>query len=846
MPPLLAASLRVVAFPLEVIPQDFYNAHDFNYAKNWGDWIIDKCYCKFQDFADNYYFDDLFNQFHAVHLNLIITGSVIVVKKIISVATAFLMLCCMIPFAAFADVLDACPKCGERTYVTEADLEAPLTDALGFPVKYTVKHCSSCGYAYYEWLVFGIPGYQEFDKGGYGQFTDYLANWLHEKFGVGANGLIMSQGNKPGGVGRKDLGYVDENGTPSVSPQGQYVTTGTFRLGRYLTSSDNVKYYDYSYPYSVVNNDGSVFYSYNGSQLHLITSVKSGINLYGAFEADFPKGKKFYYIPAGEQVWFTRYGPNTAYAGGSAGKSDPTLVNSSQFTGTTTDEHAYLKYYSSAFYITFYANTDKTYDFSLTVPVYYYFVDENENPTSKSSIVINNNKWVGNIYTDNSTNLTYIYPQYTTINNAGDTITNISNNPIIYNNTTNQYYTYDTVTNNYYYITYGDTPATPTPSPSPTPDPDNPSVAPTPTPTPGGDTGDATGILAVLVEIRDNMIQGFLDIKAAFVAGFAELSAKFTLAIENLNVNIQNIFDKKFPDQSTPETALPTPSPSPAPLDPILPETQNLIIPKMNSNTFTDEHGTWVASGSSKYSDVFDYFRAFDRSTELWETNVSPSNLQIEIPDPENYYIDGYIMKVSKFTNRYAKEWTLQGSDDGETWNDLDTQKGQDLSDQTEHKYSLTLRKAYKYYRLNMSNYASSMCSLSHFNLLGYDAKDVVTPTPSPTDPPSPSPAPDPGTDPTPVPTPSGGTVPAPGGDSNISGGDDEGLFGWLWDLLKDLVKAILKAIFKILSNILGFLIWIVERVGLLLPFMPAPAIAALGAGVVLIFVIRIIRFIRG
>ena len=96
------------------------------------------------------------------------------------------------------------------------------------------------------------------------------------------------------------------------------------------------------------------------------------------------------------------------------------------------------------------------------------------------------------------------------------------------------------------------------------------------------------------------------------------------------------------------------------------------------------------------------------------------------------------------------------------------------------------------------------------------------------------------------MPTPGGGTVPAPGGDSNISGGDDEGLFGWLWDLLKDLVKAILKAIFKILSNILGFLIWIVERVGLLLPFLPAPAIAALGAGVVLIFVIRIIRFIRG
>lgn len=64
--------------------------------------------------------------------------------------------------------------------------------------------------------------------------------------------------------------------------------------------------------------------------------------------------------------------------------------------------------------------------------------------------------------------------------------------------------------------------------------------------------------------------------------------------------------------------------------------------------------------------------------------------------------------------------------------------------------------------------------------------------------------------------------------------------------MLKDLVKAILKAIFKVLSGILGFLIWLVERVGLLFPFLPAPAVAALGAGVVLVFVIKIIRFIRG
>ena len=95
--------------------------------------------------------------------------------------------------------------------------------------------------------------------------------------------------------------------------------------------------------------------------------------------------------------------------------------------------------------------------------------------TTTNNITINNNTWNGNIYTDNSTNLTYIYPQYTTVNENNETVTNISTNPIIYNNETKQYYTYDQTTKNYYYIYYGSD----SPTPSPTPD-------PTPTPTPGG------------------------------------------------------------------------------------------------------------------------------------------------------------------------------------------------------------------------------------------------------------------------------------------------------------------------------------------------------------------------
>ena len=428
------------------------------------------------------------------------------------------------------------------------------------------------------------------------------------------------------------------------------------------------------------------------------------------------------------------------------------------------------------------------------------------------SIKANDKEVTGTIYHDSVNNYYYAYDDNDNCtvyvqNKKGDVIGDIT-----YNTTENTY-----VTNIYPGATTGEDEATPTP-----------------TPEPGGDTGDTSSILDVLVEIRDNMIQGFADLKATLVQGWADLSANFTLAIENLNLNITNIFNKKFPDQSTPETAQPSPSPSPSPepVDPILPDTQNYIIPKMNNNTFIDEHGTWIASGSSKYSDVFDFFRAFDRSTsEIWETNVSPSYLQIEIPDPENYYIDGYIMRISKFDNRYPKDWTLQGSDDGETWDDLDTQTGQNLSDKAEHKYTLTLRKAYKYYRVNMSNYASSMCSLSHFNLLGYDAEDVVTPTPSP------SPTPDPGTDPTPAPT------DKPSGDTNnfwnfvFPGGNDDGT--------ENGHKGILWALISLLIAVVTFVLGLGSAYSYVFPFLPAGLVTTIHICVLVLLLFAIIKFVR-
>ena len=776
-------------------------------------------------------------------------------KKIISLLLSFVLLLSVACPVAFADSDSATHT---HTWVDTAvsfDMEV-----CGFSVKINVKKCDGCGWylhtANVVGLQFSYPSVHSL-RALDGELIDALTSFVVRALGSNANLKPYQTGGSAGtgGVGRNPSGYDDNNGA-LIGSSGTQRVRATFKF--FVKADSNGQPIE-----SFSTGDSSIYATGTPGQVIITSSASNnhGVSFGGGY---FPVIQEpgYYTLPEGTEVYnFQSYQGNTSYP--STPRVSTTLSGYGPSNAyrtlyiSPTDTYIYF-FYCSDFrnenkFSVGYSSTNgsgSTYSFHSgtngrkvihaphDIYLEYTPISSGSGVKSYTQYNINNNTWNGNIYVDNSTNLTYIYPQYTTINNEGDTITNISNNPIIYNNTTNQYYTYDTVTNNYYYITY----EAPSPSPSPSPSPE-PSETPAPTPVPGGDTGDTTGILAVLVEIRDNMIQGFADIKATLVQGWADLSANFTLAIENLNLNITNIFNKKFPDKSTPETAQPSPSPSPSPepVDPILPDTQNLIIPKMNSNTFTDEHGTWVASGSSKYSGVFDFFYAFDRSTaNFWETNVSPSYLQIEIPDPESYYIDGYIMRISKFNNRYAKDWTLQGSDDGKTWDDLDKQTGQNLSDMEEHKYPLTLRKAYKYYRVNMSNYASSMCSLSHFNLLGYDAKDVVTPTPAPTNPPSPSPTPDPGETPTPTPAPT--DKPSNGNTNNFwnfvfPGGNDDGT--------ENGHKGILWALISLLIAVVTFVLGLGSAYSYVFPFLPAGLVTTIHICVLVLLLFAIIKFVR-
>ena len=470
-------------------------------------------------------------------------------KRLISFFLVFSFLLSLFSVSAFAD--DA------HQHTFENKREYDLTNLPdGYQIPFTVYEapCSGgCGYSEYSWNIFGISG-KFVDKTGTPALTVYkhYREWFESTYGKNASAQIIDASNAganiPAPGGRNPKGYGDEGkadvnasgvGCIWVEPFGISNAGEGFSKKAPSSCITGSSPSGTSFPFS----DGYIRCTY------YFKAPFTGLYYVGSFGNPFDVGTASLF-----------YGGKWNLFG------KPKTFDSVYYRSISLNKGDEC-YYTYCFVTRVNASGAPFRSYLNKIPI---FVDPlaDSSITATNNITINNNTWNGNIYTDNSTNLTYIYPQYTTINEKNETVTNISNTPIIYNNETKQYYTYDQTTKNYYYITYN------APSPSPTPAPtEKPggSISTPETGKPGGDTGDTTGILAVLVEIRDNMIQGFLDIKAAFVAGFAELSANFTLAIENLNVNIQNTFNKKFPDQSTPETAQPTPTPRPEPTETPLP-----------------------------------------------------------------------------------------------------------------------------------------------------------------------------------------------------------------------------------------------------------------------------------
>lgn len=490
------------------------------------------------------------------------------------------------------------------------------------PISVDVTRCSKCNVYKHALNVLGFK-FTYYSLSGLKTPDGELLDFLNYNLAI-VLGKFSTATKVPSGIGRKNLpGYEDDSGTAHVSKEGKlkfvahpcWLDVGEQESNKF-TLTDPYK------PYRVEEEDedyGLYVYDWLGynngiSHFSLYTQPLSDDMGYGNFDfywiidsgfvpgtyyvaADQPTVKNYYSKYGAEpQILKTKAGeynlPNDSYWGlGNLGLSDYNAV---------WHERRW-----------FYAENAKSTSIDIYLYPFLVTCDPTENPVEeKKEVTIEDNKFTGNIYVDNSTNITYIYPKYTTVNVNNETVIEVADHPLIYNPESKTYYVYDQTTNNYYYINYEADP-TPTPSPAPTVTPaptPAPTEEPSPSPAPGNDHCDHTGIIAVLEEIRDKMVAGFTDItanihvdmvdfkaavvagftdittnitavvadfKAAVVAGFADISANFQLAIDNLNINIQNFFNKKMEDlpeptptpSPTPEPSNPTPSPSPAPTD---------------------------------------------------------------------------------------------------------------------------------------------------------------------------------------------------------------------------------------------------------------------------------------
>ena len=413
-------------------------------------------------------------------------------KRVLALFLCLIMTFCMVCPSAFADVEgDLMPN---HTHDWKPCTIGGFTGEIaGITVGVEVTQCSDCGWYKHTCNFFGyklnyysIVGFTNLG----GELATWVANNVYNILGKNASAKKYETGGGSGdgssGVGRRPSGYVDDTGTPSFNVDGNLIFYAPI-TGWSVDSSYK----------SCGIADTSIHPSFSDGQ-HVTGTfpLRSGYKGTEYFKAvayfTAPVSGK-YYLYNGDVVGLIKSPDFASY------KATVSWGSSSYVRLSQGDKRA--AYCSSGFLDR--KSSNSTYE-AIGYGFHMMVVPDEVTVNKQTNITINQNVWNGNIYQDNSTNLTYIYPQYTTINENNETITNISENPIIYNNETKQYYTYDTVTNNYYYIYYNSDP-TPTPTPDPGTD-------PTPTPEPGEDTGDTSGIMKILQEIKAVLVNGFAGI----------------------------------------------------------------------------------------------------------------------------------------------------------------------------------------------------------------------------------------------------------------------------------------------------------------------------------------------
>ena len=396
-------------------------------------------------------------------------------KRILSYFLVFALLLSMIPLVTFADEHQHTFGDNKRGL----DMGS-LPDEYSCPATFYETPCESlCGYSKYEWTFAGASD-SFVDVSGLNALQVYSRwrKWFEKAYGASANLEKMDTTNAganiPASGGRNPKGYGDEGKADVTSAGAGVVWAEPFGTAQNITK---LGFYKDAPAGTVitgasVSGTSSIWTRYFRPLYYFIAPV-TGLYYVGSAGSPYDMGTFSFF---NRNSWHLLY-------------CDAKYANSYEYSITLQKgEGCYFEYY--------FLDDDLArgcpYRYSLNnIPIYIEPLGDSSITTVNNITITNNNysqTWNGNIYTDNSTNLTYIYPQYTTVNEKNETVTNISNTPIIYNNETKQYYIYDQTTKNYYYINYGATPTptpapteTPTPSPEPTEEP-----SPSPTPTPGG------------------------------------------------------------------------------------------------------------------------------------------------------------------------------------------------------------------------------------------------------------------------------------------------------------------------------------------------------------------------
>lgn len=439
--------------------------------------------------------------------------------------------------AIISDIPTTCPTCGAALHASwrstaGAEVELQITEAgkITIPAGAGVYahfrlYCENCGYSKSETRILGL------DWG-----SEHPGQWEVKEV--------------PSGIGRKDLpGYNDDNGTPTIGADGFPTLTFKMLFNGFSTSFGGS--YLYGSPFTTFSNGTySISSTYNMTGFYVEPGASSAPNgcISYYFDApytgyykvsDAPFSVKIVSRNKAGDIFPDSSSCSKAYYASSYTSSEPPLLGTGVSFSLSVGNQDTLNLTRNPVYIVkgqryfFHVQFKPRYGFSNTSGSSITYFDIAVNfpaPTitvtdissiatinKQTNITINNDysqTWNGNIYTDNSTNLTYIYPQYTTVNEKNETVTNISNTPIIYNNETKQYYTYDQTTKNYYYITYNSDPApSPTPTPAPTDKPGG-SISTPETGKPGGSSGSSWWD-KLLSKIGDAIIDGLLGAVSA-------------------------------------------------------------------------------------------------------------------------------------------------------------------------------------------------------------------------------------------------------------------------------------------------------------------------------------------